>query len=188
MRRGHARPPARPIVIVIAALIVAAAILVAAQRVARAPAAPPPAGPAVDPLRVIEVFAPGIAAVQHDPRALLVWQPLARTARQLYEPAFEALDRASGSAFPFAADQIDAAHARWTADWLAWEGAHDAEFKLKAAAIEQELASAPSVAGRTRLDALEREKLETYQRRYQEYVRVAKALQGLATSARPGPS
>jgi hypothetical protein len=36
---------------------------------------------------------------------------------------------------------------------------------------------------RARLDAVEREKLETYQRRYEEYVRVAKALQALSGPA-----
>jgi hypothetical protein len=33
---------------------------------------------------------------------------------------------------------------------------------------------------RARLDAVEREKLELYQRRYEEYVRVSKALQSLS--------
>jgi hypothetical protein len=36
--------------------------------------------------------------------------------------------------------------------------------------------------GRARLDAIEREKLDLYQRRYAEYVRTAKALQTLITS------
>ena len=35
------------------------------------------------------------------------------------------------------------------------------------------------LAARARLDAIEQEKLELYQRRYAEYVRVAKALQAL---------
>ncbi len=38
--------------------------------------------------------------------------------------------------FPFGPDQIQNAHARWTADWLAWELVHDTEYKLKAAAAE----------------------------------------------------
>jgi hypothetical protein len=41
----------------------------------------------------------------------------------------------------------------------------------------QESGGAP--AARARLEAIEREKLELYQRRYQDYVQVAKALQGL---------
>ena len=73
---------------------------------------------------------------------------------------------------------------RVATDWLAWERSHDAEFKLKAAIIEQEIAATGSSAVlRARLDAVESEKLDLYQRRYQEYVRVAKALQGLVTPA-----
>jgi hypothetical protein len=133
-----------------------------------------------DPLAVIQFLAPGVAAAQQDPRALLVWQPLARTARQLHPEAFAALDRASGGTFPFTAAQIDAAHARWTADWLTWERNHDAEFKVKAAVLAEQLAGDTSPAARAQLDDLEREKLERYQRRYQDYVRVSKALQSLA--------
>lgn len=130
-------------------------------------------------LRLMALFAPGIAGAQ-DPRVLLAWQPLAGIARRLFPDECAALDSASGATFPFSADQIQAAHSRWTADWLAWELAHDSEYKLKAAEIEATLA-APGGAtlGRTRLDAVEREKLERYQRRYEEYVRVAKALQAL---------
>ena len=75
---------------------------------------------------------------------------------------------------------VQAAHARWTAEWLAWERTHDAEYKLKAAEIEEELlASGGSTVVRGRLDGVEREKLDRYQRRYEEYVRVGKALQAL---------
>ena len=50
----------------------------------------------------------------------------------------------------------------------------------RVAAAEQELVAAgPSPLLRARLDAVEREKLELYQRRYEEYVRVARALQAL---------
>ena len=56
---------------------------------------------------------------------------------------------------------------------LAWERKHDAEYKVKAAAVERDLAaSAGSPVQRARLDAVEKEKLDTYQRRYAEYVRV----------------
>ena len=77
-----------------------------------------------------------------------------------------------------------AAHARWTADWLAWERTHDADYKLKAAVLQEALAEGGDAAvGRARTEALEREKLALYQRRYEEYARVAKALQTLATTA-----
>ncbi len=92
------------------------------------------------------------------------------------------MPRDRGIAFPFGSERIQAAHAQWTADWLAWERTHDAEYKLKAAAVEEELArSEGSPLVRARLDAIEREKLERYQRRYEEYVRIGKALQALTT-------
>jgi hypothetical protein len=129
-------------------------------------------------LEIMRAFAAAPAAALADPRALLVWQPLAKAARELYPDEFERLDRAYGAAFPFGADRMQAAHAQWTADWLAWERSHDADYKLKAAAVEEELArSDGSPVVRAKLDAVEREKLELYQRRYAEYVRVAKALQ-----------
>lgn len=131
-------------------------------------------------LRLMALFAPGVAAAQDDPRALLAWQPMAATARKLFPEECAALDRTAGATFPFSAEQIQAAHSRWTADWLAWEQAHDCEYKLKGAEIEATL-SGPGGAtlGRARLEAVEREKLERYQRRYEEYVRVGKALQAL---------
>jgi hypothetical protein len=131
-------------------------------------------------VQLLQTFAPGIAAVQADPRALLVWQPLAQTARKMFPAEFAALDQAAGGSFPFNRASIEAAHSRWTAEWLAWERSHDAEYKMKAAVAEHELAaSGGSPIVRARLDAVEREKLETYQRRYEEYIRAAKALQAL---------
>ena len=126
---------------------------------------------------LLETFAPAVAAARQDPKALLVWQPLAAAARALFAEEFAALDRAAGGAFPFTKESVQAAHAKWTADWLAWERTHDAEYKLKAAAVSEELRESPLL--RARLDAVEREKLDLYQRRYQEYVQVAKALQAL---------
>ena len=82
--------------------------------------------------------------------------------------------------FPFGAEQLEAAHARWSADWLAWERTHDADYKLKTAQIEAEIsAEGGSALARARLDAVEREKLDKYQRRYEEYARVSKALRML---------
>ena len=119
-------------------------------------------------------------AAAGDPRALLAWHPIVTAARTLYPQDFAAIDRAFGSVFPFGPEQIERAHARWTADWLAWERRHDAECKLKAATVEHELGeSVNSGFGRARLDAVEREKLDQYQHRYEEYTRVAKGLQAL---------
>ena len=135
-------------------------------------------------LAIVQLFAPAVEAVQADPRVLLVWQPLARAVRQLYPLESAAMDRASGGAFPFGRDLMAAAHARWTADWLSWERTHDTDYKLKEAILQQEAAAGGDTAvARARFDALEREKLAVYQRRYEEYTRVAKALQALATTS-----
>ena len=160
----------------LSAFIVAAAVAWAGWKIATELA-----GRRDDPAqtaRLLTLFAPGMAAAAEDPRALLVWQPLATTARTLYPKEFAALDRASGGTFPFTADQIEKAHSRWTADWLAWERSHDGECKLRVATVEHELGDAvESAYGRARLDAVEREKLDRYQQRYEEYTRVGKGLQ-----------
>ncbi len=77
---------------------------------------------------LLAMFAPAVAAAQQDPRQMLVWYPLAQTSRKLFPEAFTQLDGAAGGAFPFTKEHLKAAHARWTADWLAWERAHDAEY------------------------------------------------------------
>jgi hypothetical protein len=133
-------------------------------------------------LSIAALFAPALSQLQDDPRIVLTWQPLARTLRRQLPQEFAALDAAAGSTFPFSNDAVMAAHSRWTADWLAWERTHDATYKLKALEAQQTLReSGESAVARAKLDAIEREKLDLYQRRYEEYVRVAKALQTLAT-------
>ena len=125
-----------------------------------------------------------MAAAADDPRALLVWAPLAQTSRALFPAEFTALDVAAGRTFPFSVEQIEAAHAKWTAGWLSWELSHDAEYKLKVQTLADLLGpEAGSALGRARLAAVEREKIARYQERYEEYTRVAKALQRLE----PGP-
>ena|SRR5438094_850927 len=166
---------------VVAALIVAGALVWAALAIAREIASAREEAARGRALQLLELFAAGIAAADADPRALLVWQPIAEASRRLFPDESRALDRAAGSTFPFNRDRLQSAHSAWTADWLAWEHAHDAEYKLKAAAAEQELAASGATAtARARVDAVEREKLERYQRRYADYIRVAKALQALA--------
>ena len=164
----------------LSAVVVSGVVAGVGLRIAREVAAARIEAARARPLQLMEVFAPGMASAADDPRALLTWQPLAAVARQLFPAEFAALDLAAGGRFPFAAHQIETAHARWSADWLAWERTHDAEYKRKAAEIEQELAAGGgSGALRARLDAVEREKIDLYQRRYGEYVRVSKALQAL---------
>jgi hypothetical protein len=134
-------------------------------------------------LSIATLFAPALSQVQDDPKALLVWQPLAKTLRAQFPQEFTALDAAASSTFPFSRDVIGAAHSRWTTEWLAWERTHDATYKLKALEAEHPSggSSDPAVV-RARLDAVEREKLDVYQRRYEDYTRTAKALQNLLES------
>jgi hypothetical protein len=168
-------------VLAIAALIVAGAIYWATVQLTRQMKALRDDSARSRAAALMQTFAPAVAAASGDPRALVVWQPLADVARKAFPEEFATLDRAAAGRFPFSAAQIQSAHAQWTADWLAWERTHDAEYKQKAAEVEQALAAGaqPTVL-RARLDAIEREKLDLYQRRYQQYVTVAKALQALA--------
>lgn len=178
--------------VLLAALIVAAAVTWAAVRIAgvlapRAGGAAAARTAAVDDARLVQIlrlFAEGMTAAAGNPRALLVWQPMAVAARQLWPEEFAALDRAFGSRFPFTLDHLQAAHARWTTEWLEWERAHDGECKMKAVALEEELGERRTSAyGRARLDTIEREKLERYQHRYEEYTRTSRALQTLIVAA-----
>ena len=163
---------------ILGALIVAGAVVWAGQRLAGVIRRP--AGEDRQSAALLTLFGPAVAASIDDPKAVLAWQPLAVTARALYPKAFADLDREFGSTFPFSPETIERAHARWTADWLAWESRHDTEFKLKIATVEHELgADAHSTYGRARLDAVEREKLDLYQQHYEEYTRIAKGLQAL---------
>jgi len=166
---------------VVAALIVAAAIGWAALQITSALRASRAAAATQEHVAaMLALFAPALTATQQDPRAFLVWQPIAKAARQLFPDAFAALDRATGATFPFSRERIEAAHAQWTADWLAWELAHDAAYKMKATAAEDEAARQGAAgAARARVDAVEREKLDLYQRHYADYIRTAKALQAL---------
>lgn len=143
-------------------------------------------------LELLRTFGAARDAVQENPRALLAWYPLGRAAREMWPEVCRRLDTATGATFPFTREQVDAAHAQWTSAWLAWERQHDADSKLRAAQLERDLAAEErragtfdaergtlSPLGRARLEAVEREKLERYQDRYGEYVRIAKALAAL---------
>jgi len=166
--------------ILVSALIVAAAVAWAALQIVVELRAARPGHSGDRVVALLTLFAPALTETRADPRAFLVWQPIAKAARQLFPDEFAALDRATGGTFPFPPERIEAAHSQWTADWLAWELAHDTEYKLKTAVAEHELAAqGGSGVARARLDTVEREKLELYQRRYGEYVRTAKALQAL---------
>ena len=168
------------IVTLTAALVVAAVVWFSAQLILREMARARDEAMRGRALQIIAMFAPAMEQARSDPRVLLVWQPLARTARSFLPDQFALLDQRFGATFPFSAETIQAAHAQWSTDWLAWERSHDAEYKRRAAEVEHELAaSGGSPVIRAKLDAVEREKLDLYQRRYSEYVRTAKALQAL---------
>ena len=131
---------------------------------------------------MIQTFGAAQAAAQHDARQLLAWHPIAEASRKLFPAAFAAIDGATGARFPFSKELVERAHAKVSSEWLAWEKAHDEEYRIKAAAAEQEIAAAsgePAALARARLDRIQHEKIERYQQRYEEYVRTAKALQAL---------
>jgi hypothetical protein len=166
------------LLLLLSSFIVGAAVVWAGLRLARELAADRQERVRARSLELLSLFAPAIAAASDQSRLLLTWQPLAASARALYPAEFELLDTAAGSRFPFSPAFIEAAHAQWSADWLAWERTHDADYKLKAAMVEAEMSAAGNPAiGRARLEAVEREKLELYQRRYAEYVRISKGLE-----------
>ena len=140
-------------------------------------------------LGLLATFGPVAERARSDPRVLLAWYPAAAAARRTFAEACAAIDQDGTDRFPFGAIQLEAAHARWTADWLEWERDHDAEYRQKSEAAEAELGrstGATSQAARTRLEAVEREKIEHYQRRYEEYVRVSRALATLIDGATSG--
>jgi hypothetical protein len=131
---------------------------------------------------MLQTFGTAQAAVLGDPRQLLVWYPLARAARQLEPEAFAALDAATGRSFPFSRADAEQAHAKVSSDWLAWEKAHDEEYRIKAAEAERVLAACSGDAAavaKARLDRIQHEKIERYQQRYEDYIRTGKALQAL---------
>ena len=133
-------------------------------------------------VRITAVFAPAIAQAKTDPRGLVAWAEVSRVARKLFPEAFHRLDAASEGRFPFSAELVEAVHAKWTSEWLAWERQHDLEYKRRTSVAEAELGrvgETDAATVRARLAAIEQEKLQTYQERYEEYVRVGKAIAAL---------
>ncbi len=134
-------------------------------------------------LDLLAILGPACERAHADPRALVAWCSVAAAARRAFPVAFAILEHGSDTRFPFSPADLEAAHARWSTEWLDWERRQDAEHRARREAIEAELERATDETAsplRARLDALEREKLEQYQRRYEEYVRVSRALKELA--------
>lgn len=144
---------------------------------------------------LISTFGPVLERMQSDPRVLLTWHPLAEISRERFADAFSLLDNGEYGHFPFSATHVEQAHARWTAAWLTWEREHDAEFRQRGREVENKLAGdVENVTHRRRaeLEHLEREKLERYQRHYEDYVQVSKSLAALTgalndSAANDGP-
>ncbi len=130
-------------------------------------------------LGLLATFGPVVERARTDPQTLLTWFPIAVAARRAFPDAFDTLDGDAAHPFPLSSAQLESAHATWTADWLAWEGAHDADYRRRGAVLETNAAGADLDATRSGLELLERERLETYQRRYETYVKVSKALAAL---------
>ena len=140
-------------------------------------------------ISLLGLFGPVMARGRHDPRELVAWSGAATTARRLFPDACAALDRAMEDRFPFSNEFVEAAHARWTVEWLAWERQHDTEYKNRAASLEATLEGAAPDGGRrvrAELAAIEQEKLQTYQRRYEDYVRVGHMLASMETGGSEG--
>jgi len=133
-------------------------------------------------LALVAMFGPVAERARHDPRVLLTWYPTAEGLRQAFPDAFDVLGQGQGG-YPFSPADLEAAHAKWTADWLDWERSHDAEYREKSLVLETSLQQATdemATALSARVSAMEREKLGEYQRRYEEYVKVSRALADLS--------
>jgi len=97
--------------LVLAALIVAAAVAWGCWQVASEIRKAGEGAVSARTLQVLQTFAPAAGEAAADPRAVLAWEPLARTARRLLPEEFARLDRASGASFPLSPDRIEAAQA-----------------------------------------------------------------------------
>jgi len=133
-------------------------------------------------LELLATFGPVVERARSDPRVLLAWYPVAQAARMAFPESFAAIEQDGPGRFPFGPKEVEAAHARWTADWLEWEENQDAEHRQQVEILETENGPSTDAESRRVLEALEREKLGRYQRRYEDYVRISRSLSELAGS------
>ncbi len=135
--------------------------------------------------QLLTAFMPAVARAE--PRELLAWRNPADAVRELFPEAVATIEARTGERFPFPRAVVEDAHAQWTADWLAWERQHDTAYRERAAILEAELHASgdddAATAVRAKIAALEDDKLQTYQRRYEEYVRVGNGLIALTETA-----
>jgi hypothetical protein len=133
-------------------------------------------------IQLLKMFAPAIVRARENPCEMVAWSDAARGARTSFPDAFRKLEAVNGARYPFSHEMVEEAHAQWTTQWLAWEQKHDLEYKQKAGVVEQEVDRADAAQAaltRTRLEAIQDEKLQKYQQRYEHYVKVSKALAAL---------
>ncbi len=138
-------------------------------------------------LSLLATFVPVLRQARSDPRVLLACHPAVGAARKCFPEAFSRLEGDGSPGFPFSDSDIETTLERWTADWLEWEQEHESNYQRKVAAIDAALEGgvpeSKAVALRTELQVVEQEKLDSYQRRYSEYVGISRALQQLTQSA-----
>tara|TARA_B100001123_G_C15325028_1_gene1029255 strand:+ start:2217 stop:2777 length:561 start_codon:yes stop_codon:yes gene_type:complete len=136
-------------------------------------------------LEILRLFKTARVEGNKDPQSLVGWAQLSVISRRLFPSSFERLDQVTGGQFPFSDEFIDETHARWTSEWLSWEQRHDRDYKDRAFAIENQLKSVTDQERDLllkRLDSVNSEKLQTYQSRYELYVKVGKSIAGLKSS------
>lgn len=138
--------------------------------------------------RLTAMFVTGLAPIvaRSDARELIAWSGAIGMARKMYPNIMQELDLASGEKFPFTTEVIEDAHSQWTADWLTWERHHDIEFKertRKLLAQSDSASDSMSQADRVQLGSIEDEKLQSYQQKYEEYIRIGNALSALKETA-----
>ena len=135
--------------------------------------------------RLAAMFVTGLVPVvaRSDPQELIAWSGAIGMARAMYPEIVENLDAASGGQFPFTSELIEKAHSKWTTEWLSWERKHDTEFKERTREVLAHSGSfgdSMSQGDRAKLDSIEDDKLQSYQRKYEEYIRIGNALSALS--------
>ena len=120
-------------------------------------------------LMAVLLTASAAAIARAEPRELLAWQSTAKTARRLFPDIVAEIESKGGESFPIPKKVVEDAHAKWTAEWLAWEHHHDADFRKRTSVLEAELQAGGqehTPDGHARIAALEDEKLQSYHKIY----------------------
>ena len=126
----------------------------------------------------------GPAVARADGRELLGWRSVATALREVLPDAVRDHRAGHGSSpFRFRGRSSTTPTPAGRPTGSRGNGRHDIRFRQRASALEAELRGSGRVdtaSGQARLAALDDEKLQDYQCRYEEYVRVGKALAALA--------